>query len=574
MDNSYVISGRKTGVLKKVFVRILIGNILGWIVYVLGSFADSIIGGTVLGEEALAAIEIVAPIASTIYCVGYLVSIGSSLLHAKYIGKNDFKKADRLFSSCIFFNIVVGILSSVVLLAIKESFLDSYGLEGAIREYASNYYDPFIIIALISPIGLQIYNSIVCDGDFTLSVIADLSQTILNIVLSVILVSSMGTKGLSIATLVSYLVYFAIPCIRFFKKANTLHLKWMFSFKDIFESIKVGSSSILSVFAIAIVDIVMNLFITNNYGPEFSAPYAIVNFSLEVVSALCLVGQTMITLMNFSIGEENVKDIKDLLSISKKVGIVVGITFTIVFMGCTPIWPLVFGLETEEFVKYAMIASLAIGITFIPQTFYSMANSYYLGFDKVGFSLLSGLLNNLIYPLICPIVLALMFGYSGFVIGFAVSNILACLTIFTILLIKYKKIFYIKESSSKFYSIDLLLQNESISKAVETVRDILKENDVNNSLATKIQLTLEESLVIVMNNNNKIINARIVVDINNERVKLITKDNGQIFNVSDQDQPIKNMSNFVLASVTAKASKSVNYVATNLNGNHYEFKFE
>jgi len=50
MENTFVVSGKKTGALKKIFVRILIGNILGWIVYILGAFADSIIGGKVLRE--------------------------------------------------------------------------------------------------------------------------------------------------------------------------------------------------------------------------------------------------------------------------------------------------------------------------------------------------------------------------------------------------------------------------------------------------------------------------------------------------------------------------------------------
>jgi len=574
MEDTFVVSGKKTGALKKIFVRILIGNVLGWVVYVLGSFADSIIGGMVLGEEALAAIEIVTPMASLIYFIGYLVSIGCSLLHAKYIGKNDFEKADRIFSTCIYFNIIIGIITSLVFLVIKEPFLDSYGLVGPIREYASSYYDPFIVIALISPIGLQIYNCIVCDGDFILPVIADIAQSLLNIAFSIILVSRMGIKGLSIGTLVSAIIYYIIPCFRFFSKANTLHLKWMFSFKDVFDSIKNGSTTILGVLAIAVVDIVMNFFITKKYGAEYSAPYSIVNFSLEIVGALALVGETMITLMNFSIGEENAKDIKDILAISKKVAIGVGISFSIAFMACTPLWPKLFGLETEEFIKYAMLTSLTIGITFLPQTFLSMSGSYYLSYGKIGLSVLSGILNSLICPLICPIVLSFVFGYNGLITGFAVSNLLSVAIFFIILLIKYKKIFYINESLSKFYSIDLLLNNESISKAVLILRDILKENNIKDAISLKAQLIIEESLVITKERNKKLTNARIVIDINEKRVKLIEKDTGIIFNVTDQDQEITSLSNFVFTSVSVKASNAVNYVATNLNGNHYELNIE
>lgn len=576
MNSEIVISGKKCSTLKRVFMKIIIANALGWIVYVLGTFADSIIGGSFLGEEALAAIEIIAPLSSIIYFLSYLVSLGCSIKHAKYIGKNDFEAADCIYSSSFIFSVLIGIISAVLLYVFKETWLDLYELEGTIREYASDYYDPFILVALITPVGMLIYNCVVSDGGHLYVVASDILQSGVNIALSLLLVGTLGTKGLSIATLVGIAVSYCIPGIRLFTKSSTLHLKLKFTFKDIKDSIRIGSSSFITILAVAVIDIIMNLYITKTYGASYTATYAIVNFALEISSALGLVGQTMLTLISFSVGEDNTLDTQNILSFAKKLAIIVGLAFAIVFICLTPVWPDLFGLETQEFINYTKVASIAIGITFIIQPFFYMITSFNTAYERMYVSISANVMNSFVLPLVCPIVLSALFGYNGFVVGFAVSNVLACAIIYIFLYIKNnRKVFLIPETDSKMYSIDLNVDSESISKATIQLRDILQENKISSIISNRIQLTIEESLLITMKNNqSKKISARIVIDINSERVKLIVKDSGKIFNVVDPDQKINDLSNYVFVMTTSKSNKAINYVASNLNGNHYEFELK
>jgi len=575
MDKGFVVSGKKTAALKSIYLRILFGNFFGWIVYVIGTFADSILGGMLLGEEALAAIEIVAPLGSLVFFVSYLVGVGSALLHAKYIGKNDFAAADRVYSTGIIFSFVAGLIMAVVFFLIKDAWLDLYGLEGQIRQYASDYYTPFAIYALIVPVGTQIYNSTVNDGDCIYSVIADFTQSILNVVLSLILVNYLDILGLSMATVIAAGISYAIPLLRLFSKANTLHFKFKFSFKDVLGSMKVGVSSYLNVLAVAVIDIVMNLYITETWGANYTAPYAIVNFSLEIASAVILVGQTLSTLMNFSVGEDNSIDIKALVAYTKKVALVVGGFFTLAFIGLTPVWPSLFGLESEEFVEAAYVASITIGLTYIPQTYLHLWTSYYISYEDMAPSLIGSFLNAFFLPLGCPIVISLLFGFDGFVAGFALANLLSTLGVLVFLLIRNKgKVLVVKETEKFMCSIDLAIDKESISKAIECLSQVLAENKVNSIVSNRAQVAIEESLNITLGKNKKKASARIVAGINDERLKIIVKDNGKIFDVINPDQKIENLSNFVFVMATSKANIATNYVSSNLNGNHYEFSLE
>ena len=86
--------------------------------------SDSIIIGNMLGEKALAGLNIVTPLFSIVVFVGTVISVGTTVCYSFEMGKLDKDAADRYFGQGIIMAVSAGIILFMTVFLIKTSSWD------------------------------------------------------------------------------------------------------------------------------------------------------------------------------------------------------------------------------------------------------------------------------------------------------------------------------------------------------------------------------------------------------------------------------------------------------------------
>ena len=101
---------------------------------------DNIVAGQFVGDEAVAAMTLVAPIMTLIFFLSYMVADGLAMMFSYAKGKNDQLKANQLFGMGVTASIATGLLVTIILVAFREEILSLWEISPHLMTYADDYY--------------------------------------------------------------------------------------------------------------------------------------------------------------------------------------------------------------------------------------------------------------------------------------------------------------------------------------------------------------------------------------------------------------------------------------------------
>lgn len=113
------------------------------------SVVDGLFVSNLVGTAALAAVNLIFPLAAAFAAVGFMLGTGGAALVAKTMGEGDEVRANRLFSFIIVSGLVGGIAFAIIVLAVLPLFLSALGATGELMELAMIYGR---ILALAIPV--------------------------------------------------------------------------------------------------------------------------------------------------------------------------------------------------------------------------------------------------------------------------------------------------------------------------------------------------------------------------------------------------------------------------------------
>ena len=111
------------------------------------SLTDSIIAGNMLGEDALVAIGLLAPLLSLSLFMSSIINSGTIMLYSSHVGKFEKQRSLEFFSQGVYMAVLAGVLYSVVLLVSRDFIIS--GLTDLpeiqeIHESVFQYYNLFL----------------------------------------------------------------------------------------------------------------------------------------------------------------------------------------------------------------------------------------------------------------------------------------------------------------------------------------------------------------------------------------------------------------------------------------------
>lgn len=565
--------------MSKKYFSMLLGGTLNMIVATIMLMSDSVIAGAVIGPDAVAAITLVTPLYTLAVFFGSVISIGIPLLYSTEMGKFNKERADQSFGSGVLMSIIVGIILYLLVTFLGDFYLKSYSPESEVLKQAQGYLFWMRYVILTMPIQMLIVNMVYGDGDETISTIANLVQGIGNIALSIILCPILGTRGIGLASFIFNIVSILILLAHFLKKSNSLRWNLYFSFpmmKNVLRYSIIDSSSYLF---LAVFTAALNAFISSRFGPEYLIIASAIALCREFQMVFDGIGQAVGPIFSVYIGEKNHNGLRSSYSLANKTAVIEGIAVTVLLVIIAPFVPQFLNVADPVLAEWVVkgVRITAFGSVFISILY--LLTSYYLVIERIGLGLAVCALRDMIFSVGLAVVFGMFFGITGMFSGVAAAPAVAYALLLIYLVVRYGKndcpLLLSKVSGDQnSYLFHLSVEADQIIGLQKKVEALLREKGVDNRTVGKIKLMIEELYVLIREKNeNKKVLSEFTIFLHSGEIKIITKDDGVLFDLSADDVTVTSLASFAVSAYMEKLGEDKYHLITmSLNRNAFVFK--
>ena len=573
------------GFVKKKYNKMLIASILGWIVALVGSLADSVIAGIFISEDAVSATGLVSPVFSLSFFLSTLVGVGAAAVYSYTAGAFEVEKAKRVNGTSLVFAIICGFVMAALFYFGEDAYFTFYSSSPGIEAMARDYYQWYIVIGLLYPIYWLVYSWVSVDGDSTLVLCTDIFTAVANAGFSVLFVQIIGVAGLALGTLVSTVLSTLILLAHFFRKSNSIRIKLCLNIKTIGEISLAGSSAAMCTLYVGIIDIVMNKFIIVYIGEAFLAAYAIVNLMLNLAQICQCAVDAAGPFIGTSYGEGNPVALRKTMKMCTKQSLVVGLVMTIVFLVLAPWVPMIYGIVTPEIYAASVFSVRVLALSYIITSMIYVWGSYFPRIERPFLGNMISIIYSLITPLVPVIPMAMKWGYTGLVWGFFINPFLS-FVIMTIVIIARNGVkawpFAIDDSENKIFTHEYALNDDDVLLLRDTVGEELAGAGVAGGIIMKVQLMIEELCATIKKQNEleaeshgkkmKKILGDCTVMVSDKDVQLIMRDNGKLFDITNCDADITSLSQYVANRLMEDGSENTYMTTVSFNRSCYKWE--
>ncbi len=550
--------------------KLFVCAILGWIVSLLGTMADSIIAGVILDSDAVAAVNLVAPILDIFYFFTLLLSRGVSIRYSQTIGAFKYEHSRKVAGMGVIMAVSLSVFTLVTLMVFKNVIIGFYGVTGNIRTLTEAYFEPIVLVATFYPIQELMYYLVYSDGDEKIILMVDIITAVANTVFSFILVNFMGIAGLGYGTLISGVLAFLCTLTHFLKKNNSVRFKFYFSLKELWQMLKVGSAFSMMMLYMAIVDIVFNKFVIVVFSERYLAVYAVINLVLNFAAVFNCSINAGSMFINVAYGEGNNITIKRVMKISNKCTLVTGAIVSVAMMVMASFWPRLYGITESDLFSAAVYAGRIIPVFFIAAAFTYTYFGYYPQIDKVVEGNIMALLYMFIGPIVLAIPLALAGGFDAMALGFALTPVFTLVGEFIYILLTKQLMnapYLLDKMQEKEVHFDYELTDTAIVECRDQIAHYLQSEGVDKRIVNNVQVVFEDAMQMIKAKNKKRVVCECTVLLSDSQVRLITKDNGKIFDLVKEADDSHDFRAYVLARMQSTAKEATYSVTTSFNRN-------
>ncbi|MCC8188699.1 MAG: MATE family efflux transporter [Bacteroides sp.] len=283
---------RKVGHL---FMRQLIPNVLGMLATALFIITDGIFVGRGIGSDALAAVNIVAPVSLFLTGVGLMFGMGGAIVASIQLSRDKVRVANINATQAVVVSSLAMLLVSVGVFIFARQTALLLGSPMDILNDAVIYLRYYIVFA--------VFQSLLCTLPFfvrivspAFSMVCVITGTVINILLDYvfIFVTGWGLAGAAIATGIGEIAgvsMLLVYLMRYSPQVKLLRLKWSvksvrLTLCNISYMIRLGCSAFFSELTIALMMIAGNFVFARHLGVSGVAAYSIICYLFPIIFML------------------------------------------------------------------------------------------------------------------------------------------------------------------------------------------------------------------------------------------------------------------------------------------------
>ena len=270
-----------TAPIPRLFLRCTVPAMVGMGFSAIYSITDGIFVGHFIGQEALAAVNLVMPLIMIITALADMVATGSSVRISILLGRGDHSEARRVFTVCLGLIASVSTVFGLAGFMLARPLIGLMGADGLTAENAVEYLRMFSLFMPLCCIYYSTDNYLRVCGRVNLSMTINIVSSLLNIVLDVLLIVVLH-QGLWAAALASCLsmslgaVWSLVPFIR--RRLPLVFTRGTISIRQMRRILINGSSEFFVSIAGSLMAVVMNVVLLRLGGATAVAAIAIVEY--------------------------------------------------------------------------------------------------------------------------------------------------------------------------------------------------------------------------------------------------------------------------------------------------------
>ncbi len=302
---------------------------------------DGIFVASLVGEKALAAVNIITPVFGIVMAVALMFAAGSNAVVAKLLGQGKPKEANEFFTVIYIIGLALGGVLTVLVFAFPDALLNILSATGDLYSLSKDYL--LSIAGFLVPLFFMIYaqSFMITAGNPTFGFVLSLLGGIANIVLDYVFISpnllNLGIAGAGYATGLGYAVTGVVGFLYFlFNRKGFLHfVKPRLSMKTLWQSMYNGSSELVGSLATSLTGLMFNFILLSMVGDSGVAAISAILYIQMFQNAIYngyIIGVSPI--IAFKYGEENHGGLRKVIIQSLKVvsvASVVVVVFTLIF---------------------------------------------------------------------------------------------------------------------------------------------------------------------------------------------------------------------------------------------------
>ncbi len=271
------------------FFRLAIPGLISMLAMSLYQAFEGGFVGQMVGQAALAAVNIGMPVVMINNALSDLVGVGSSAPISVALGRKDEEKANNVFTCSIVMVVAMAVLMGVLIFFTAPVFVGLMGATGELAELSVKYVRVYAVMGPFTTIVFSMDNYLRISGFIKGSMFLNIFMTILTVgFLALFLgVLGMSVEGSALASTLAMAICAVIAFIPFVRKKTVLKfVKPKFSKGMIQEIVSCGMPTFLSNVAGRVTAIFMNAALIREGGELAVAAYSVLMYASGVVEPM------------------------------------------------------------------------------------------------------------------------------------------------------------------------------------------------------------------------------------------------------------------------------------------------
>ena len=532
---------------------------------------DSVLAGYFCGEAGISAISVASPVGPLFHSLMVAFVYGCRMIYPEEIGRYDQQKANQFFSTAMTTAFTLSVIFLALVFFAGDRYFSIYHITGDTLIYAKAYFSFNKYVYVLSPFVMFLGQMVFCDGDEFIVTTGSVFYLAANIAFSIIGGAAIGMAGISLGTLLSGIGCLGIYIFHFFRKSNTLSYSLHFSFSELRRLVRYSFIDSSFFLFQGINGIIINRFILNRFGESYLAVYAVVVYALGLSGLFGALSEAMLPILNTYRGENNrdgmTKILREAFLAAIRVGLVTGLLIFI----AAPLFPWAFSIALPELSRSCIAGVRIISLSFVFISLMTIVPAYYNSAGKVLFSTLVARCKDSFFYLLFIWILGSLFGMNGIWTGIMLCPIAASVLAWILLRLLYGKtnMLLLPSDDRQIQSWDLELSVENIMNLRDEAEKYLLENNVSGKTLFRTLFLVEEVFNLVLEKNaNKRITAELTIFVDKD-VEIIFRDDGIIFDITDEDAKLTSFRAYVISSFEKKIPDKRYALSMAMNRSHF-----
>lgn len=399
------------------------------------NICDGMFVGHGVGSDALAAINIVAPMFLLTTGIGLMFGIGASVIASIRLAENNVKAARIIMTQAYVAGAVIFGTIIVLTLIFTRPILYAAGCSPALEGLATDYLLwllPGFFFFYLQCVGMMLVR---LDGSPKYAMSVQIVAAVLNIFLDWLLVFplDMGIAGASIATsfscvvggcmVLAYFIWFSDK-LKFYRLKMSVK-SLMLSLRNTGYMMKLGFATFVTEFALGVMIVTGNYMFMSLLGEDGVAAYSVGCYLFPLIFSISnAVAQSAQPIVSFNYGAERPERVSQALRLSLATGAICGLMVSaFMWIGSGPMAAIFLATDSAAY-GYAVHGLPLLGLCAIFFSLNIVMIGYYQSVEKAVRSTVYTLLRGIIFLVPAFIVLPDLAGVDGLWLAIPAAEVL------------------------------------------------------------------------------------------------------------------------------------------------------